>query len=87
MYVHAPADEFSFEIAFVACKAGSPDGISFNDRFLHLWIALFANSKTLLLQQQPYDRVRDESTTDSPVVAGNWRIRPGYCADCPRPLR
>lgn len=87
-YTHAPTDGFSCEIAFAACEAGLPDGISFNDRFLRPWIALFADSKTLLLQQQPCDRDRaKQRTTDSPVVTGNRRIRPRYCADCPRPSR
>lgn len=89
-YTHAPTDGFSCEIAFAACEAGLSDGISFNDRFLRPWIALFADSKTLLLQQQPCDRVRaKQRTTDSPspIATGNRRIRPRYCADCPRPPR
>jgi len=50
-YIYAPVDGFSCEIGFAVCKVSLLNGISFNDRFLHLWIALFANSKMLLLQQ------------------------------------
>lgn len=81
-YTHAPTDGFSCEIAFAACEAGLSDGISFNDRFLRPWIALFADSKTLLLQQQPCDRVRAKQRTadsPSPIVTGNRRIRPILC--------
>jgi len=49
--MHRPMD-FLREITFVARETDLLDrAISFNDRFLYLWITLFAGSESLLLQQ------------------------------------
>lgn len=51
IYMHRPMD-FLREITFVARETDLLDrAISFNDRFLYLWITLFAGSESLLLQQ------------------------------------
>lgn len=86
--MHRPMD-FLRGITFVARET------DLLERAISLTISLpmddfVCRQQSLLLQLQPRDRVNkiaEQRAADSPVVAGNWRIRIwGYRVDCPRPF-